>query len=353
MDELVERHLNSHKNKTIDTLEMEKWLKKELKNEGQHFDYRQFAEKILSLSKTGEIEPVKSSGETFMIPSLHKKYRKKEKPKERLTASVLLTVGHPKMNLNYYRERADEYRRDKEVLEAITRFLYQQESDWMTVNERSFELLGNEKYLDSQEGKRLLQIIEISLEDMRCEKTYEPFFYHRLSSDIQNILIIENKDTFSSIKKLMNEGLNTFYGISYQLLIYGEGRKILRSIEYLNELNIPLEVAVHYFGDIDREGLWIKHRLELITDRGISYATDFYREAIKTGRSRQLETKQTENKDANCQFQSHLVPEEWKFVEKVLREGRIIPQEAVNQKILRRTAQCTPNLMATVSVSET
>jgi len=46
------------------------------------------------------------------------------------------------------------------------------------------------------------------------------------------VLIVENKDTFFSLKALFQEGINRWSGKSFSMLIYREGRKILKSISF-------------------------------------------------------------------------------------------------------------------------
>ncbi|MCL0063142.1 DUF2220 domain-containing protein [Peptococcaceae bacterium] len=81
------------------------------------------------------------------------------------------------------------------------------------------------------------------------------------------MLIVENKDTFFSLKALFQEGINRWNGKSFSMLIYGEGRKILygegrkilKSISFFEEIEEykGLSTSFYYFGDLDAEGISI------------------------------------------------------------------------------------------------
>ena len=45
----------------------------------------------------------------------------------------------------------------------------------LKANERSFELFRNEKFLLDKEGIRFLANLGLTLSDLNCRRTYEPF----------------------------------------------------------------------------------------------------------------------------------------------------------------------------------
>ena len=268
--------INGQKNKTFSILEMEKEIKKRLYIQSKSFDYRSFANAINELEREGKIKPIVASKMNGMFPALFRKYSKVNEIEKIVDTIELLTNYHPQMNLMYFKTKNEEYQEKKYMLKAISEFLYTPDTKLLTVNERSLELFEDEKFLESTEGKKFLSNIGVSIEKLVCEKTFEPFFYVRYDNhSIKNVLIIENKDTFYSIKSLMREGINTWGNTSFQLLIYGEGNKITKSIEFIQELNLPTQGNVFYFGDIDREGLTIKHSLNNKIEQKIHWM-DFF-----------------------------------------------------------------------------
>jgi hypothetical protein len=241
------------------------------------------------------------------------------------------------MNLTYFKEKKKEYEELKLYLTRVSEFLYHPDNEVLTVNERSLKLFKDEKFLESMNGKKLLLTIGINLEDLMCEKTYEPFFYYQYKGQvIENILIIENKDTFYSIKKLMAEGINSWGGTSFQLLIYGEGNKITRSIDFINELDIPENSKIYYYGDIDREGITIKHRLHGKIDKEIQWMNFFYIESWKLRQEIKSKNKQNWNEEAVLSFIDIFPQQESENVHTFLKNEYFIPQETLNRSELRR-----------------
>ena len=58
----------------------------------------------------------------------------------------------------------------------------------------------------AQEGQRLLKNVGLTVDDLNIYETAEPLAYYSVSKETpQNILIIENKDTFYSLRKFLIE----------------------------------------------------------------------------------------------------------------------------------------------------
>lgn len=94
-----------------------------------------------------------------------------------------------------------------------------------SLNERSFQIWQQEKFL-AQEGQRLLKNVGLTLDDLNIYETAEPLAYYSVSKETpQNILIIENKDTFYSLRKHMIEGHQQILGFPMKTLIYAGGKK--------------------------------------------------------------------------------------------------------------------------------
>lgn len=235
--------------------------------------YQVFAALISTLVQENRLKPIKARKTNGMNPSLFNWYQiiplqdsfSLEEQRE------LLKLYHPRLDLAYYLKRKDVYNRDEPYLVALDRYLCRwgdsHKGRPVTINERSFEIFRDEKFLASSHGQTLLEAVGLDLLDLNCHHTYEPFFYYQVGSLERstqerplNILIVENKDTFFSFKSLFQEQITTWNGVSFELLIYGEGRKIVRSLSFLGELffgTIPPGVICHYFGDLDPEGVAI------------------------------------------------------------------------------------------------
>lgn len=245
----------------------------ERKTGGEQFEaiggYKGFADSINELCTMGKIIPVKNSGKNGMTPVLYAKYRlvnEKNQPNEAYKNEIL--SFHPALKKDYYLNRIAEYENDREYVLSLNSYL--QSSGFLnindyrcTINERSFEIFNDEKFLDKK-GKALLKKLGLDIENFNCYHTYEAFFYIALKPGAEgNALIIENKDTFMSLVRAMNlEGSERYSVNNINLLIYGEGNKITKSFEFMQELkrDNPLN-KIYYFGDLDYSGIDIYQRL--------------------------------------------------------------------------------------------
>lgn len=133
----------------------------------------------------------------------------------------------------------------------------------LSVNERSIEIFGNEKYLASPECKQILNQHKISIGLFNVYSTPEPFIYYNTHYNSKDALIVENKDTWYTMRKLLKE-YNSICGFDFGAIIYGEGRKIQSSFEYM-EADDTRDIhdinTFYYFGDIDSSGIDILYKL--------------------------------------------------------------------------------------------
>jgi hypothetical protein len=333
----IENYITGSKKITIDVVEIEMFLKKE--GIKRPLFYKEMANAILELLEKGKLSPVKSSKRYAMDNRIFNRYKKVENNEEtNLYKNEILTNYDPRMTMTSYLKRIDQYKKDKEYLKAISQFLVNKRrvEPFISINERSYQLLGNEKLLFSEKGNKILKNIGLTYNDLCCYLTYEPFFYYRIDQDEEEgILIVENKDTFFSFKKLFMEGVRSWNGISFSMLIYGEGNKITKSIEYLEELQIPATTPVYYFGDFDPMGMTIFYRLKTSSTRGIHLMIPFYKEMWKHRKESIVKNDQEWNECAIKYFSTCLEKEEQVPYIQYLRENKYIPQEALHIERLR------------------
>ena len=133
----------------------------------------------------------------------------------------------------------------------------------ISVNERSLEVFGNEKYLASAECKKLLHKNHLSFSLFNVYETPEPFFYYHCHNFSGIGLIVENKDTWYSMRKILMK-TGQICGLPVQALIYGEGRKIQKSFQYIaaeDTKDIHNVKTFYYFGDMDSSGIDILYKI--------------------------------------------------------------------------------------------
>jgi hypothetical protein len=147
----------------------------------------------------------------------------------------------------------------------------------MSRKERSFSLWGKEKLLDEHRAlvREVLKFHGLSEGFLNSYGTPEPFFeYVHTRFEQMTVLILENKDTWYTFRKLMQEtGKGVVIGTRIDVLLYGEGNKIAKHgalEEYAAGMlcgrSGQAERTGHdgqagrgdhflYFGDLDTEGI--------------------------------------------------------------------------------------------------
>jgi hypothetical protein len=121
----------------------------------------------------------------------------------------------------------------------------------------------------------------------------------------------------------------------FQLLIYGEGRKIERSLAYFRELPEYQHKAnrLYYFGDIDPEGIAIYEcTTELYAELSLEPCRRFYAAMLElVGRQApKLRTKQQIEPSLINRFMNRFPDEVSTKMRQVLESGCYIPQEALD-----------------------
>lgn len=196
------------------------------------------------------IQPLKTSKKN--VRGMYVKYRiiKHDNALD-VKEEIVQTLIKP-IKIEYYLKNPKEYVQDREFIQTINNYLKSKENEhrFITANERSYQLFKNEKLL--KENENVLNKLGIGFETLNCYDTYEPFFFYinpQFQGNDKIVIIIENKDTFWSTKKAIESNSDVY------MVIYGEGKKILKSFLYIKEFDISNTNRILYFGDIDYEGI--------------------------------------------------------------------------------------------------
>jgi len=128
--------------------------------------------------------------------------------------------------------------------------------DLVPIKERSLQLFGDEKRLDSLLATSLFRPERLDLRrDLRCEVVGEPLPWKRgpAAAAQQPIIVIENAATWHSYCR-WNVGQQLFSAV-----IYGGGNRFMDGVPYLEEVFAELGGTrrIFYFGDLDPHGLLI------------------------------------------------------------------------------------------------
>lgn len=365
----VEKLINHSKLRSLSSSRLEDQLEKLL---GADYSlrggYDSFERVLRQLCAQGVLEPVKASGTNGRNPLLYNRYRKVAQGLEHEHRLNLINL-HSLIRSAAYSKSPQAYTEDQRYLLALDAFLkdpHQRESlgEAISVNERSFQIFNDEKFLLSDRGRIFLQRIGRTLTDLSCYMTTEPFFYmdyrSKGSADNQinqspeplqiekrhntdgfpdlsySALIVENKDTFYSIKRAWQVGNRSIGGVPFDLLIYGEGRKIVGSFAFAQEIPDldPETMRVYYFGDLDPEGLDIFGSLvaafPLISIKPFTYC---YQALLQLfGRNAPLRREKDQKLRAVYEetFLSYFTPELGLEIQALFHSKKYIPQEGLS-----------------------
>ncbi|MCX7923845.1 MAG: DUF2220 domain-containing protein [Clostridia bacterium] len=286
------------------------------------------------------ISPVGNKPYTYSGLYLKYKVQKDETKKDNeLATQIIRSIELPAM-VDYYIKHPQDFLHDKSIIETISSFLKRQGTDIVTVNERAYELFGDEKFFKGDErsrsrGEVVLKRLGLDYSHLGCIDTVEPFFsfYKKdfFTRNTRNICIIENKDTFWSFKRNVLDSAST---LNVDMLIYGEGKKINSSFRFVEEYHVDAKRdSFFYFGDLDAEGINIYYDLkEQYHNFNILPLYEAYLATLEIGLKRGLAKtpkKQKMNEDNICKF-VQCFNEPWTSeIKRILEEGNYIPQEAL------------------------
>lgn len=242
--------------------------------------YQNLYQLLKRLEAEYKIRAIKSSDFNQRQPRLKKRWSLIKKEHQIWPDKDILKLSR-QLNLNYYLKRPKQQTEElKEKLFKLADFLDSRaKREWASREERSLELFEDEKFLSRAEGKKLLSNLSLSLAELKAQKYNHLFVYWSLNpNQIKNILIMENHSSFIGAKKALAAGINIF-GEDFDTVIYGQGKRIVSSFSFLEEL-LGLEPAeqkavenpdhnsaqqrelieglkIYYAGDLDPEGLAI------------------------------------------------------------------------------------------------
>ena len=295
---------------------------------------------IIKLVDEGKIKPVRTAGKNGKKPALYLEYWLLEEAKDysALKQELLFNLA-PQIDITYYQHNLQTYDKERKDVLLLSSFLQNSATlltKQVSYNERSFQIWGREKFLLKGEGKKILKHCGLSLEYLHCYSTCEPFAYFALTRQTpQKILIIENKDTFFSMRMHLLAGNELLFSEQISTLIYGAGKRVISCFQEFAVSAEPymLDTAneLLYFGDLDYEGLGIYEALaESFAEQGsIKPFVPAYLAMLQKskGYHKLPTTKEEQNRNLQGSFFNYFSAEVQKEMQNILRQDLYIPQE--------------------------
>ena len=254
----LKEHLQTLKKKTISIDELQSFAA------NKNIPYELFVGTILSLEKDGVLMMVKSHGRASRPPFLALTYRIQQatlKEEYFIQLQQLRLELHKLIHLDhYFRLNENIIKKDLTYLRQIDHFLIDKGLPTYAVPapERSFELVGNEKWIEEGGGADCLKRVDL-WESMKIMPVADPLMFavngERMDEQHHVHLIVENKTTYQGL-------LPALRGSRFTTMIYGSGWKIDKGMEAFHEqLLVGGTHTFYYFGDLDRAGISIWYKL--------------------------------------------------------------------------------------------
>lgn len=297
---------------------------------------------ICSKIEANLIKPVKNSPLNGKTPALHTRYwLTEQEPDDTEQTEELQFKLSPSIRTDYYLNHPDIYRKERKWVVLLSRYFKeqkQQNPEPVSLNERSFQIWGREKFLQREQGKKILAHCGVTPEQLSVYTTTEPLVYYSASGQIpQTVLILENKDTFYSMRRYLLSGRRSMFGEEIGTVIYGAGKGILRSFSDFRFCVEPhinaAQNRILYFGDLDYEGIGIYERLyelfckehEIFPFSGAYEA--MLKKAQKYGIDFLPDMSKKQNKNLSGKFYAYFSEQTKEKMEQILGAGKYIPQE--------------------------
>jgi hypothetical protein len=233
---------------------------------------------------------------------------------------------------DYFKLSEETFYKDLPFIQAVEDYILSNgfPESYVTAQERSFNILGDEKWIGEKNGKGLLERIKV-WDKLKIVNDSDPLMLainqKGFGKPVHYHLIVENKATFLALMDILRE-------TDYTTLIYGCGWKIVSNYYMIDkQLDLKDKNEFMYFGDIDKEGISIWNSLN--EKMKVNIAVDFYRELLKKDYSIGKKN-QKRNDEAINNFSKFFTASEKEVLLKMINNGGYLPQEGLNKEELKR-----------------
>lgn len=210
---------------------------------------------------------------------------------------------------------------------AINKWLLCRRGKFLEVplRERSLEIFGDEKYLDSRVRNHSLFSGRLPLTTIGAFIVPHPLPYRATDAAGQPILVVENHHTYWSLAEWNNRTRR------YAAVVYGAGKAFCSNGLALEEAIRECRAeGAHYFGDIDPAGISIPLRFNQQNIVTVQPAVDLYQITLSVGRKRAPVIRLSADTDMAQEWLAELSDE----ISALWAAGFWIPQESLGTEQL-------------------
>ena len=173
--------------------------------------------------------------------------------------------------------------------------------DFVSYEERCLELFDDEKFY--KKSNNTLSKLKVNnklgfsdiFEALKIRKEMDELVIFCKKSKANNVLILENKASYSSYKRFL-ENNETIGKEKIDALIFGNGKAIINKGDKIKEFINDINSNIYYLGDIDPEGLGIYFLLcSKNKEIEVKLLKSFYIKMLDSNKNLKYDMKQNKN----------------------------------------------------------
>lgn len=256
---------------------------------------------------------------------------------------------HPLLQKSgYLVKNPDVFFQYRNQIRMLNRYFFSQNTGVaISRKERSYQIFGKEKLFDKNEKNSLYSLItNLKIEqDLNFYDTPEFWFpdYIPYKDEKMVLLICENKDIWFNIRRKMFEnGMDSVFGVKINGLIYGMGNKITQNevtfTHYVEMVGLSEDTKFYYWGDIDKEGLYIYQRFKVLNKHlDISLFVPGYINMINIAKNRDWIEDSESDRQIDVNIDEILLNFDEDYIDYILdiiNKNKLIPQEIISYEEL-------------------
>ncbi|MGP4073276.1 Wadjet anti-phage system protein JetD domain-containing protein [Piscibacillus sp. B03] len=328
--ELLDQLRPQKSKKKIDMIELEKSVRTRVPDYYGMGGYQAFYDVMMSMQHDEVLVPLKSKAENGKSPALPRFFWLMPPVHEPQWTGVQKMQVQDLLNLSFY-DQNPEFQSEQEwnrILNIYHFLKNKHNREYVSVAERSLELFGDEKAV-TKEKRGILNRLKLSLDDIKAVSYGEPFVYYlKPGTDInqvKRVLIVENLSFFHTGVTLLNRN-----ELDYQMLIYGEGKKIESSFQFYYDHFPGQAFQFYYVGDLDPEGYNIFARLvNRYEHEDFQLALEIYQQMLRFKRLANDVKGQNENERLRDRFLEFVTGDLRTHIIDLWERHERIPQEVI------------------------